>query len=478
MVGQKGYSWASARFLLAAALLAMTCVACGKATQKETAPPTSSTPPAAATPASDSASPPPKSPASGNDAATGGEKPPSAKPAPAEASAANWPRFHGPKGNNISTETGLLKKWPEAGPKLLWSGKGIGEGYGSPAIAGGLIYTSGVINDVTTLSAMDLDGHILWQTPSGGVWKGDYAGARGTPTIDAGGLYHESSLGQVVCLDAQTGKEIWGVNILKEFAADNIHWGLAESLLIDGDRLICCPGGKQASVVALDKNTGKTIWAAKSTEELANYAMPTLAEYQGLRIILAMSQKALIGVNADDGDLLFRHPHETKYDINATSPILHDGQIFITSGYSSGSELLKLRVDGKKASVESVWKSQELDNQHGGVVLLNGYVYGAAHQKNGGRWICLAWNDGAKKYAEKGVGKGSLTYAEGMLYCWSENGQVGLVPATPEKHEPVSTFSVAKGGEGPTWAHPVVCGGRLYLRHGDLLHAYDIRSQE
>ena len=168
-------------------------------------------------------------------------------------------------------------------------------------------------------------------------------------------------------------------------------------------------------------------------------------------MVLTMTQKALIGVNADNGDLLFRHPHETQYDVNATSPIFHDGRIFITSGYGSGSEMVKLRVDGKKASVETVWQSKELDNHHGGVVLLDGYLYGAAHQRNGGRWICLAWNDGTKKYAEKGVGKGSLTCADGMLYCWSENGQVGLVPATPEKHEPVSRFAVAPGGDGPTW---------------------------
>ena len=172
------------------------------------------------------------------------------------------------------------------------------------------------------------------------------------------------------------------------------------------------------------------------------------------------------------------HPHETQYDVNATSPVFHDGRIFITSGYGSGSEMVKLLVDGKKASVETVWQSKELDNHHGGVILLDGYLYGAAHQRNGGRWICLAWNDGTKKYAEKGVGKGSLTCADGMFYCWSENGQVGLVPATPEKHEPVSRFTVASGGDGPTWAHPVVCGGRLYLRHGNVLHAYDIRAEK
>ena len=276
--------------------------------------------------------------------------------------------------------------------------------------------------------------------------------ARSTPTIDGAWLYHESPLGQVVCLSAQTGKERWSVNILKTFDAANITYGLAESVLIDGDRVICSPGGNHASFVALDKHTGKTVWAAKSAGDPAGYATPRLINYRGLRILLTMSQRALVGVNADNGDLLFRHPHEVpKYTVNAASPVFHDGRIFITSGYGFGAQMVKLLVDGKKASVETVWRSKELDNHHGGVVLLDGYLYGAAHQRNGGRWICLAWNDGAKRYAEKGVGKGSLTCADGMLYCWSESGQVGLVPATPEKHEPISRFTVAPGGDGPTW---------------------------
>jgi outer membrane protein assembly factor BamB len=398
------------------------------------------------------------------------------RPNAADARAPYWPRFHGPKGDNISTETGLLRKWPDGGPKLLWSTKGIGAGFGSPSIADGLIFVSGSIDRKTTITAIDLDGRIQWQTPAGDDWTGGHSGTRGTPTIDGERLYHEAPLGQLVCLNMRTGREIWSVNILKEFDATNIEWALAESVLIDGDRVICCPGGKKASVVALDKRTGKTVWAAKPTGELTNYATPVLVEYQGLRVVLTMSQKALIGVNADSGELLFRHSHETQYDVNATSPVFHDGRIFITSGYGSGSEMVKLNVDGKRASVESVWQSKELDNHHGGVVLLDGCLYGAAHKFNGGRWICLSWADGAKKYAEKGVGKGSLTGAEGMLYCWSENGQVGLVPATPERHNIVSRFSVAPGGDGPTWAHPVVCGGRLYLRHGNVLHAYDIRA--
>ncbi len=387
-----------------------------------------------------------------------------------------WPRFHGPKGDNISAEKGLLKEWPKDGPGLLWTAKGIGAGFAGVTLAHGLIYTAGNLDGKTTITALDLDGKIQWQVPNGPAWTGDPAGSRGTPTIDGDRLYHESPLGEVVCLNAKTGDMVWGLNILKDFEGENITWALAESLLVHGDRVIVCPGGNKASVAALDKNTGKTVWTAKSTGGKAGYATPAQAEHEGLRMILAMNQNALVGVNADGGGLLFRHEHRTQYDVNATTPILRDGQIFITSGYGSGSEMLKLTVDGKKASVERVWESQELDNHHGGVVFLDGCIYGAAHNKHGGGWICLDWKTGKMMYAEKGVGKGSLTCADGMLYTYSENRKVGLVQATPDGHKLTSQFTIPKGGEGPTWAHPVVCGGTLYLRHGDLLFAYDVRG--
>jgi outer membrane protein assembly factor BamB len=218
------------------------------------------------------------------------------------------------------------------------------------------------------------------------------------------------------------------------------------------------------------------VWkSATADEDLAGYATPAVIEYKGLRIILTLTGKALIGVNADDGDLLFRHEHKTSFDVNVLTPIFHDGQIFISTGYHAGSEMLKLTVDGKKASVEQVWESKDMDNHHGGVVLLDGYLYGSCHDRD---WACLEWKTGKKMYREPGVGKGSLTCAEGMLYTLSEKGKVGLVKATPDGHHKViSEFKLPKGGEGPSWAHPVVCGGRLYIRHGDFLYAYDIKAE-
>lgn len=388
------------------------------------------------------------------------------------ASGCSWPRFLGPRGDNISSDTGLLKEWPKSGPPLLWTAKGLGEGYSSVTLANGRIFTAGNRDDQTVVTALNMDGKILWQTPNGPAWTGSYPGTRGTPTIDGDRVYHESPLGQVACLQAATGSVYWTRNILQDFEAENLQWALAESVLVDGDRVICCPGGKAASVAALDKHTGKTVWITPSTGDLAGYATPILAQWQGLRMVLTMNQRALIGVSADTGELLFRHPHQTAYDVNATAPIFHEGQVFITSGYRSGSEMLRLVVSGGKVSVEPVWTSKDLDNHHGGVVLYQGYLYGSSYQ---GRWVCLEWATGKRMYAARGVGKGSLTVADGMLYTLSESRDMGLVPAVPTEHQVASRFKVPSGGSGPSWAYPVVCGGRLYVRHADCLYAYAVR---
>jgi len=386
-----------------------------------------------------------------------------------------WPQFHGPNRDNLSTETGLLKRWPPDGPKLLWTANGLGHGYSSVSVAGGMIYTAGNIGGKTVIAAMDMDGRTLWQVPNGRAWEGEYPGTRGTPTIDGDRLYYESPHGDVGCFDAKTGEKIWGVNVLEKFHSRNIRWALAESLLIDGDNLICCPAGPEVSVVALNKHDGKTVWKAPSTGDLAGYASPILVERQGLRIIITLTSRAMIGVNADTGDLLWRVEHESLYDENVQTPVYHEGQVFVSS-LGAGTVKWKVKVEGKKASVEEVWRSREMDNHHGGVVLVDGYLYGSSCIFNNAKWICLEAETGKLMYADRGVGKGSLVYAEGMLYTLSRNGRMGLVRATPERHEVISRFRIPPGGKGPSWAHPVICGGRLYIRHGEFLYAYDIRA--
>jgi len=388
-----------------------------------------------------------------------------------------WPQFHGPLRDNISTETGLLKQWPQAGPELLWTARGLGHGYSTVAIADGRIFTAGNINDKTVITAMDMSGQMLWQAENGKAWTGDYPGTRGTPTIDGDRVYHESPHGDVICLRAATGEKVWSVNILERFGSENIRWALSESLLIDGDRVICCPGGPQASIVALDKLTGHVVWQTPSTGDLAGYASPILARHHGLRIILTMMLKSVIGVNADTGELLFRVQYVSYADENIVPPTYHEGHVIVSS-LAVGTVKWSIDSAEGKLSLTEVWRTKHLDHHHGGVVFVDGHIYGSGAAFNKGKWLCLDVSTGEHTYAETGVGKGCLTYADGMLYTLSERGTVGLVPATPAEHKVVSRFNLPAGGKGRSWAHPVVCGGRLHVRHGELLYAYDVRAGE
>lgn len=384
-----------------------------------------------------------------------------------------WPQFHGPNRDNISTEEGLLDAWPEGGPTRVWTAEGLGYGYSSMAIAGGMMYTAGNIDGNTVVTALDMEGNILWQVKNGAAWTQDRPGTRGTPTVDGDRVYHESPIGNVICLDAKTGDINWELNILDKFDSENIHWGLSESLLIDGDNVICSPGGPQASMVALNKHTGAVVWKAPSTGELAGYASPVLAEIEGLRMVITMTAKGLIGVNADTGELLWHVDHESYTDQNTTGPVLEGNEVFVST-LQGGSVKWRIGVEDGKAKIEEVWRTNDFDNHHGGVVLVNGNLYGTSMTRNRNKWVCLDWESSEVKHVDEGVGKGSMTYADGMLYALGENGDMGLVRPTAGGHEMISSFEIPEGGKGNSWAHPVVCAGRLYIRHGEFLYAYDV----
>jgi outer membrane protein assembly factor BamB len=389
----------------------------------------------------------------------------------------SWPRLHGPRGDNVSAETGLLQAWPEGGPTLLWTATGLGDGYASVSVAEGMICTAGDTDKANVVICLDLNGKPLWQFEHGAAWNSSVAGARCTPTIDRARVFHLNSHGSLVCLDAKTGQKRWERSLTAHFGGRCGGYSYAESLILDGDRLICSPGGETA-MAALAAETGETVWKSASAGEAAGYATPILAECQGLRLLLTMSERSLIGVNANSGDLLFRFEHvNPQYVANCVTPVFQDGCVFISYGYGVGSVLLRVLVDGAKAAVEPVWRNEALDNRHGGVVLVNGFLYGASQQSSKGQWCCLEWTSGRLAYTAAGVGEGSLTVAEGMLYTLSERGKMGLVKATPDGHEVVSQFSLPPGVKGASWAHPVVCGGRLYIRHGDNLYAYDVKAK-
>ena len=297
---------------------------------------------------------------------------------------------------------------------------------------------------------------------------------RGTPTINGDRLYHENAQDDLVCLDAKTGRKIWEVNLASRFQGRKDGYGRAESVLINGDRVICCPGGVTA-MAALDKNRPDGLELGR----WRGFGRLCLAHSGGVRGITDGFHDGL-----QVPDLRQRGQRRVALAIralyprcvaNCVTPIYHDGHVFLSGGYGLGSALLKIGIKAGKSSAVPVWRSKDLDNRHGGVVLVDGYLYGSAHFSNNAKWICLDWKTGRKMYADRGVGEGSLTCAGGMLYTMSERGAVGLVKPTPSGFRLVSRFKLPEGGEGPA-DHPVVCSGRLYLRHADRLYAYDVRA--
>jgi outer membrane protein assembly factor BamB len=388
----------------------------------------------------------------------------------------DWPCFHGSDRSNKSAETGLLKAWPINGPGLVWTVTGIGEGYSSISIGGGLLYTSGKSENQTYLYCYDLNGKPIWKKPNGKgwattlSWAASYNGSRGTPTYDKGTVYHLSESGRLAAFEAKTGKEVWSKLLSAEFDAEVPEYGYSESVLIDSNNLFVKPAGKKGYQACLDKRTGETVWINNNIPGTMGYNSGVIMETGGYRQLVGASSNCFYGIDIRTGKLLWKVDVVNQRELNLTDAICYNDYVFITSGYGKGSMLVRLKSSGKGIIPETVWQSGIMDNHHGGVILQNGCLYGSGSNARG--WFCLDFLTGKQLW--KTDGKGSVTYAEGMLYTLDERGTIKLVSATPEKYEKSGEFKVPKGGNSMYWAHPVVCGGKLYIRHGDKLFAYDV----
>jgi outer membrane protein assembly factor BamB len=393
----------------------------------------------------------------------------------------SWPSYHGPQRDNLSTDTSLMQIWPQDGPELIWTATGIGHGYSSISVAEDRIFTAGMIDKQTYVTALDMNGKQLWQRLNGQSWEASkrqtwavpYAGSRGTPTVDGNTVYHLSELGRLAAFDTETGKERWHIELLQTFEAERPEYGYSESVLIHENSLYCCPAGNKGYVVALDKNTGRTLWANTDINDAVGNCSAVIANIDGTKQIITMSSNQVLSFDPNNGYLLWQYTFGNSRENNATDVIVNEGLVYASSGYGKGSILLRPQQQANgKFTVENVWSSELLDNHHGGVLLFNGYLYGAGHEARG--WFCLDFNTGKEMW--QADGKGSLTYADNRLYCLNERGTMSLVKATSEKWDEVSTLQLPRGGRGLFWAHPVVCGGRLYVRHSEKLFVYDIRE--
>ncbi len=392
---------------------------------------------------------------------------------------ADSPRFRGPAGNGCFPETGLLKTWPADGPKLAWSAKGLGPGYSSATVVGDTVYVTGMdAQNQGILFAYTTDGTFKYKIAYGPEFvKSGPAptGTRGTPAIEGDRAYIMSGLGAMYIVDLAKKEVVQTIDTAEQFKGVKVVFGFGECPLVIGDKVICTPGGPNASIVALDKKTGEALWKTDELSDFANYCSAQLIKHGGKDIILTAVGKSIVALDPSNGKVLWTFENITSegrvLPIQANPPLYCDGMIFACTGLRSGGKMIAL--EGDKPAVEPSWADKTLDCQMHGTVLVDGYIYGTAQSGNAGL-VCLEWKTGKVMWEAGEVKQAMLVTADGMLYAYGQDGVVRLVKANPAAYEPVGRFTITDG-TNEHWAHPTISNGRFYIRHGDALMVYDIR---
>jgi outer membrane protein assembly factor BamB len=399
----------------------------------------------------------------------------------------DWPGWRGPNRDALSPDKGLLAEWKPSGPPLAWKAAGLGVGFSSVAISGGRIYTMGDKGGSQQVLALDrADGHILWTARVGPPWSDETGGPRGTPTVDGDLVYAVGTEGDLVCVEAATGKERWRRSLARDFGGEMMSgWKFSESPLVDGDRLIVTPGSRSAGLVALDKATGKEIWRTALPElgtkgrDGAGYSSIVISNALGVKQYVQLLGRGLVGVRASDGKFLWGYNRIANHVANISTPIVRANWVFASTGYQTGAVLLELQKAGDGVQAKEVYflESGTLQNHHGGLVLVGNHVY-AGHGHNKGFPICVEFTTGKVVWGgdirNAGTGSAAVAYADGNLVFRYQNGTVVLIEASPEGYKEKGSFAIP-GVKDPSWSHPVVLDGTLYLREQDTLFAYDVR---
>jgi outer membrane protein assembly factor BamB len=377
-------------------------------------------------------------------------------------------QWRGQNRDGVYNEKGLLKQWPEAGPELAWSFEGLGEGHTSVAIANNKLYITGMTDSIGNLYIFDLQGNLLQKKEYGFEWNTNFNGTRSTVNVNDGKLYIFSGRGVLYCLDEATLAPVWTKDLLNEFDGTNLMFGMCESPLIVGDIIYATPGGKVNNFIALNKLTGELLWSSTGVAMPTTYCSPQYIGDLEIPIVVNAIDSSLVAFNAQSGEMLWVVEQKNPYGINPNTPLYENGLLLSTSGGGTGTQQLRLTNGGR--SVEQVW-TNELDNKMGGIVKVGDYVYGSGEKNH--FWYCVDWKTGETKYKSNELGVGDVIFADGMLYCYSDKGEVALVKPTPEKFDLISKFNITLGTD-QHWAHPVIHKGVLYVRHGDALMAYKV----
>lgn len=386
-------------------------------------------------------------------------------------SAQSFNNWRGPARDGHYPEKNLLKQWPESGPKMLWVYENLGIGFSSPVIANGKIYVTGMEGDMGYVYILSEKGVLEKKYPYGKEDTGNYPGARSTPAIAGNLMYMAASQGEFVCMDLNTGKNKWKVNLFSDLDGKNVRWGLTENIVIDGDLVFVSPGGVKHNIVALNRHTGAVVWTNDEKDAVSAYCSPLIINHNGRKMLITMMARDVVALETSTGKLIWSFPYANQRNIHPNTPIYHKGDLYVFSGYAMGGYKLRISTDGK--SVKQVWENKLLDNQLGGVVLIDGFVYGAGDRNR--RWFGVSWETGEVVSEFREIDKGTVIAADGMLYAYTERGELALLKPDKGKFELVSKTSVTHGNN-QHWAHLVINNGILYVRHGNALMAYLIRN--
>jgi outer membrane protein assembly factor BamB len=378
-------------------------------------------------------------------------------------------QWRGENRDGIYNETGLLQEWPKDGPELLWHFDELGVGHASAAVTEKVIYTSGTIEGIGFVIALDHNGNKIWKTDYGKEWIESWDGVRTTPLIIDDKLYLMSAYGVIYCMKRSNGELLWEVDVTKKYDGVNIKWGMTENLAFHQNKIFCTVGGKEHNVIALNKDNGELIWSNKGNSEISAYCSPTVINHNGRDIFITQTANSILGFDANNGELLWSHKQTNKYSVHANTPLYHDGKVYIVSGYGKGGVMLKLSDDG--SNVTELWRNEDINHKSGGFVLLDDRLYGAVDR--GMTWHCIDWETGKTLYSADIFKSGNIIAAEGLLYCYSESGEIALVEPMEDHFKIKGRFRVPYGSM-QHWAHPVIHHKKLYVRHGESLMVYNI----
>ena len=389
----------------------------------------------------------------------------------------DWPQWRGPDRTHVSQESGLLKTWPEAGPRRVWLYENAGSGYSGPAVSKGKLFTLGTRGGNEILLVLDATtGKEVLTAKIGAILDNDWGdGPRGTPTVDGDRVYAMSGRGDLICMKIADGSILWRTS-MEKLGGERPKWGYTESVLIDGQQVVCTPGGSDGAVAALDKLTGKLRWQSKEFTDPAHYSSIVPAQIQGAAQYVQRTEKSVVGISPRDGKLLWETSFPGRTAVIPT-PIVRGDDVYVTAGYGAGCKLVRI---GQGNKVTLVYENKVMKNHHGGTVLVGDYIYGYSDE-NG--WICQDFNTGEAVWKHKGLGKGAIGYADGMLYCVEESsGNVVLAEASPKEWREKGRFKLnpqtkIRSARGRIWSHPVISNGKLYLRDQDLIYCYGVKAR-